>query len=256
MITQTGNAEIDQQHQILEDMVAHLETFCPEPNQPAASSCDRCGLAMQQQCRATLAAMATKLGAFLVGHATYEERMMELLPDTPTCRAHVKAHKAAHQGVDRQLKRLAARIAEESPKAASAHVWQVIGDWLGDHTALFDRRLVRMSRAAAPEIDFDGELVAMLDQYVFPNRPTAAKSPPAPALPQQKRKMEVRGRFESLSPAQRSVFWLVVGGKRNAEIGDSLGITVNTVKTHRAAIYQKMDVRSVIELVRMTDLLR
>jgi DNA-binding CsgD family transcriptional regulator len=70
------------------------------------------------------------------------------------------------------------------------------------------------------------------------------------------KKLEVRGRFESLSPAQRRVFWLVFGGKTNREIGNELGISVNTIKTHRAAIFQKMDVKSLLELVKKADLLR
>jgi len=52
------------------------------------------------------------------------------------------------------------------------------------------------------------------------------------------------------------VFWLVVGGRTNREIAESLRVTVNTVKTHRAAVFQKMDVKSVLELVKKADILR
>ena len=37
---------------------------------------------------------------------------------------------------------------------------------------------------------------------------------------------------------------------------EALAISINTFKTHRAAIFQKMDVTSVVELVKKTDLLR
>lgn len=255
-ITATGHAEIDQQHGILESMVARLETFCPEADREANASCGNCSAARQQQCRTVLASLVSELRAFLAGHTTYEERMMELLPDSPTCQAHIKGHKAAHEGVAKQLRQLSTLIAHTQPRETSIQIWRIIGNWLGNHTALFDRRLVRLGRVAPPEFNFDAELVAMLDQHVFPNRPTLPKPSASAMLAQKKMKMEVRGRFESLTPAQRTVFWQVVGGKKNSEIAGLLGISINTVKTHRAAIFQKMDVVSVVELLKKTDALR
>jgi len=255
-ITPTGHAEIDQQHEILNNLVAQLETFCPESHDARTPTCSACGEGRMLACRSTLVEMVRELGAFLGGHATYEERMMELLPDTPTCQAHIKAHQAAHQGVARQLKKLSAMAESDTPLDTSQEVWRIIGDWLGDHAALFDNRLVRMTRAASPEIDFDNELVGMLDKYVFVNRPTVAKQKTPSSAILHKAKTEVRIRFESLTPAQKSVFWLVVGGRKNREIAEELAITLNTVKTHRAAIFQKMGVVSVVELIKKTDVLR
>jgi DNA-binding CsgD family transcriptional regulator/hemerythrin len=255
-ITETGNAEIDQQHEILDTMAAQLESLCLEAKRNPEIVCPDCSQSQQQHCRSRLAAMVSDLGAFLVGHATYEERMMELLPDTPPCQAHVKAHKAAHQGVSRQLRKLAAQVVNDPPRVASMEVWRIIGDWLGDHSSLFDIRLVRMSKSASPEMDYDSELVLMLDRHVFPNRPTKPKLTKDASSAIEKAKREVRVRIESLSPTQKNVFWLVVSGKKNSEIAAELGITVNTVKTHRAAIFSKMGVSSVVELVRKTDVLR
>jgi DNA-binding CsgD family transcriptional regulator len=96
----------------------------------------------------------------------------------------------------------------------------------------------------------------MLDEYVFPNRPTRSKAPLRGSVALQGEKLEVRGCFETLSPAQRQVFWLVIGGKTNREIGSTLSVSVNTIKTHRAAIFHKMDVKSVLELVKKADVLR
>ena len=42
-------------------------------------------------------------------------------------------------------------------------------------------------------------------------------------------------------------------GMLNKEIGAELGITLRTIKTHRARVMQKMGVLSVAELVRMTQ---
>lgn len=253
-ITKTGNAEIDQQHEILDTMVAELESLCLDAGQSPDTLCHEC--CQQKLCQTRLSAMVDRLGAFLAGHATYEERMMELLPDTPTCQSHVKAHKAAHQGLAKQLRKLGVQVSSDTPRAASTEVWRILGDWLGDHSSLFDNRLVRMTKSASPEIDFDSELVIMLDRHVFPNRPTAPKASKEGGSARQKAKVEIRGRIESLSPTQKNVFWLVVGGKKNREIAEELGITVNTVKTHRAAIFSKMDVSSVVELVKKTDVLR
>jgi DNA-binding CsgD family transcriptional regulator/hemerythrin len=210
----------------------------------------------QKHCRSMLASIAGELTAFLAGHSAYEEKMMELLPSTPTCLAHVKAHKAAHDGIAKQLKKLLFLVAEERPRDVSTRIWRVLGDWLGDHSTLFDTQLVRFRKSDFPKTNFDSELVTMLDQHVFPNRPTRSKVSSIASVAFQGKKLEVRGCFESLSPAQCQVFWLVLAGKTNREIGNALGVSVNTIKTHRAAIFQKMDVKSVLELVKKADLLR
>jgi len=252
---QTGHAEIDQQHAILESMVGQLSEFCSEADLDSNAVCCNCSSIRQQRCNSSLASITSELTAFLIGHATYEERMMGLLPDTPSCQAHIKAHKAAHEGISKQLKKLSVQVVNTSPRASSILIWQVIRDWLGDHATAFDCRLVGLSKMGAPEIDFDGELVAMLDQHVFPNRPTMVKTS-STSLVLQRKRLEVRGRFESLSTAQRAVFWLVISGKKNREIAEVLGVTVNTIKTHRAAIFHKMEVGSVVELVKKADILR
>jgi len=181
---------------------------------------------------------------------------MELLPKTPICQEHVKAHKSAHEGIAKQLKKFSAHIVDGSPRDVSEQMTSTVSHWLGDHCRLFDTRLVRLGRFDETKVDFDSELVTMLDKYVFPNRPTKLKSSLSSSAELQGKKLEVRGRFESLSPAQRHVFWLVVAGKSNRVIAETLGVSVNTIKTHRAAIFQRMDVKSALELVKKADVLR
>jgi DNA-binding CsgD family transcriptional regulator/hemerythrin len=252
----TGHAEIDQQHELLDSAIARLATFCPEAKLDPTISCDRCNAFKKMHCASSLTSIAHELSAFLAGHSAYEEKMMELLPKTPTCQEHVKAHKSAHEGIARQLKKFSAHVVEENPREVSAMMTRTVGGWLGDHCRLFDTRLVSLGKFDETRVDFDGELVTMLDQYVFPNRPTKLKSSLSTNTALQGKKLEVRGRFESLSPAQRQVFWLVVAGKTNREIGDTLNVSINTIKTHRAAIFQRMDVKSVLELVKKADVLR
>ena len=132
---------------------------------------------------------------------------MELLPRTPKCRVHIKGHKAAQDGVAKQLKRIARRLGEECPRVISDELVAIIRGWIGNYAELFDNHMVRqLGSAATSEIDFDGELVAILDEHVFHNRPTRPKPQPGVAPSLQRMKLEVRGRFESLSPAQRKVF--------------------------------------------------
>jgi two-component system, NarL family, response regulator NreC len=57
-------------------------------------------------------------------------------------------------------------------------------------------------------------------------------------------------RFEKLSTREREVFQLVVEGKSSRQIAEILGIRQATVETHRAHIFEKLDVHSTAELVR------
>jgi DNA-binding NarL/FixJ family response regulator len=60
----------------------------------------------------------------------------------------------------------------------------------------------------------------------------------------------VVNRLQSLTPRQMQVCRLVVEGLTNKEIAERLGITVHTVKVHRADVMRQMEVDSVAELVR------
>jgi FixJ family two-component response regulator len=59
--------------------------------------------------------------------------------------------------------------------------------------------------------------------------------------------------FNSLTPRERAVFFLVVAGKMNKQIASELGIAERTVKSHRAQIMEKMQVTSLADLVRVAE---
>ena len=63
--------------------------------------------------------------------------------------------------------------------------------------------------------------------------------------------VETRARIAKLTPREFEVFRLVIAGRLNKEIGAALGVTLRTVKTHRARVMQKVHVVSVAELVRL-----
>ena len=63
----------------------------------------------------------------------------------------------------------------------------------------------------------------------------------------------VRQRLQTLTPRERNVFDGVITGRLNKQIAADLGIAEKTVKVHRGQVMAKMGVRSVAELVRLTD---
>ncbi len=65
-----------------------------------------------------------------------------------------------------------------------------------------------------------------------------------------------RRRFESLTPREREVAYLVVSGMPNKQISRQLGTSENTVKVHRSRAMEKMQARSLPELVRMMEQLK
>ena len=64
---------------------------------------------------------------------------------------------------------------------------------------------------------------------------------------------EIRARLATLTPREREVLEYVVAGKLNKQIAGDLGTVEQTVKAHRAQVMEKMRVRSVAELVRLTQ---
>ena len=64
---------------------------------------------------------------------------------------------------------------------------------------------------------------------------------------------EIRARLATLTPREREVLEYVVAGKLNKQIAGELGTVEQTVKVHRAHVMQKMRVRSVADLVRLTE---
>lgn len=67
--------------------------------------------------------------------------------------------------------------------------------------------------------------------------------------PAQAEKQALERQLSTLTPREREVFVHVVQGLLNKQIADELGASEQTIKVHRGRVMQKMQVRSVAELV-------
>ena len=65
------------------------------------------------------------------------------------------------------------------------------------------------------------------------------------------REGDVAARLGALSAREKQVMERVLAGDYNKTIADDLGIAVRTVEVHRARIFEKMGVRSAVELAQL-----
>jgi len=63
---------------------------------------------------------------------------------------------------------------------------------------------------------------------------------------------EIRNRFTGLTPREKEVMEFVVRGAANKVIAIDLGVSQRTVEIHRARVMEKMEARSLADLVRMS----
>jgi len=70
----------------------------------------------------------------------------------------------------------------------------------------------------------------------------------AQVLAQRRLQREMESRLDSLTERERDVMRLVVEGLPNKLVADQLNISVRTVEVHRSRVFDKMGVKSAVEL--------
>ena len=66
----------------------------------------------------------------------------------------------------------------------------------------------------------------------------------------------IEARLATLTQREREVMELILEGKYNKVIADDLSISMRTVEAHRSRIFDKMEVRSAVELAQLLTTLR
>lgn len=72
------------------------------------------------------------------------------------------------------------------------------------------------------------------------------------ALSEGREQAEARQLLAQLTPREREVMQLVIGGMHNRDIGPALAISVRTVEVHKARLMSKLGVGNVADLVRIS----
>ena len=73
----------------------------------------------------------------------------------------------------------------------------------------------------------------------------------ASVLAAQRARQQLKARLQELTERERDVMRLVVEGLPNKLIADQLDISVRTVEVHRARVFDKMEVKSAVELANL-----
>jgi two-component system response regulator DctR len=81
----------------------------------------------------------------------------------------------------------------------------------------------------------DNQLMDRVEEALAKSRQAAASS-------------AVRERLATLSAREREVLDLILAGNMNKVVADKLGISMRTVEVHRAHIFDKMQVKTAVEL--------
>jgi FixJ family two-component response regulator len=81
----------------------------------------------------------------------------------------------------------------------------------------------------------------------------AALDSAAARMEERRAAEELAGRHDQLTPREREVFALAIGGLLNKQIADAMGISEIMAKVHKRNLMQKMGTRTLAELVRMAE---
>lgn len=134
--------------------------------------------------------------------------------------------------------------------------------------ALFERLVERGLQEALPVIFLTGHAdvptaVSMVKRGAFDfcekpfsdnalvDRVEQALAQSATVVQAQQVRERLRQRLAELTERERAVMQLVIEGLPNKRIADQLDISVRTVEVHRARVFDKMEVKSAVELANL-----
>jgi FixJ family two-component response regulator len=86
----------------------------------------------------------------------------------------------------------------------------------------------------------DKEILRLVEQCLAADREQFGR---------RRRRAEIQRRMTSLTLREREVMELIAAGRLNKQVADDLGISIKTVEVHRGRVMDKMEVRSLAELV-------
>jgi len=89
------------------------------------------------------------------------------------------------------------------------------------------------------------------DQVLLDAVHRALEQSRAAGAPNGVSRAEAEARFALLTPREREVMLLVAEGRPNKVVATRLGLSTRTVEVHRAKVMEKMQVKSLAELVRL-----
>jgi len=70
----------------------------------------------------------------------------------------------------------------------------------------------------------------------------------------EQQRQQLRDRFDALTAREREVLDLVVQGQSNKAVANALGLSAKTVEFHRAKVMEKLQARSLADLVKLAML--
>ncbi len=255
-LAQTGHQEIDRQHSVLFSLLSKLEQFCTTTD-TTGTSCRECPTPHLDACRERLSKLSGEVLAVFLMHIKYEEYLMGLLSDKAHCHDHIKRHNHSHSEMSGRLSKLICSLDNTNPKDMSRYLHQIISDILGTHVTDYDEVLALEAGKTQHDITFYRELNNLLGEHPAANHPisnTLSNRTALPLLP--KKDNEALLRFETLTTKQREICLMIADGVMNKNIADKMGTSINTIKTHRLKIIEKMGAKTILELSRRINSLR
>jgi len=96
-------------------------------------------------------------------------------------------------------------------------------------------------------------LTKPFDPYILINKIAQAVEKSQLLKTQQDFLMDYTNRLSQLTDHEKTVFEMMMRNLSNREIAEELGNSIRTIEVHRAAVFKKMDVQSVLQLAQQNE---